>query len=132
MTDLSTALDEIEARADAATPGPWITTHGERSIHRAAYARRDLAAVHTTDETWIAHYVDPADAAFIAAARSDVPRLVAALRAGLAVDPRAVDPTETPDFTDPIDYARGWNDAVARMHRALTSALTGEVGSRGE
>lgn len=75
-------LDEIEARANAATEGPWTAEYsgeqgncvlppGYRSTREAVAVTRLLRA--------------RADAEFIAQARTDVPALVAALRAVVAI-----------------------------------------------
>jgi len=81
-------LDEIEARADAATEGPWEATPNDRIVSSTktwpegdpydvagGFGNRGalVEALHTPDATFIAH------------AREDVPRLVAALRAVEAV-----------------------------------------------
>ena len=75
-------LDEIEARANAATPGPWdveretglISTDdgcAVASIHPHGNVR---TVIHTGER------YSHSDAAFIAAARSDVPALIARVR----------------------------------------------------
>lgn len=69
MTDY---LDEIQARADAATPGPWE--------HVGSYGRIVSGPVQVCRAYGDDGTATP-DAAFIAHARTDVPRLVAALRA---------------------------------------------------
>jgi len=74
-------LEAIEARANAATPGPWI------------YASDNgVGVVGTTDEQTIWFYslptllrncaagVTEADASFIAHAREDIPALIARIR----------------------------------------------------
>lgn len=73
MTDQITAaeLAEIEARATTATPGPWIAEEDG-----LVWANRLGDPVSGSTE------MENAD--FIAAARTDVPRLVAALRAAYA------------------------------------------------
>lgn len=72
-------LDEIEARANAATEGPW-TTHvaeGERLIRPGVLGAQippyPVARVRLDN-------IGYCDAEFIAHARSDVPRLVAEVR----------------------------------------------------
>ena len=68
-------LDEIEARANAATEGPWM---GIR------YPDGFLGRVIGGNGFGVAEdFPDDADAEFIAHARTDVPALVAALRAVL-------------------------------------------------
>lgn len=67
-------LAEIQARAEAATPGPW---HEEAGNVHVEHGR--LATIGGTYVTAVP------DAEFIAHAREDVPALVAALRAVLAV-----------------------------------------------
>lgn len=71
-------LAKIEARADAATAGPWSTYFGMHGDPRVvADARRPLTTmvVSTAPDDY-----GKADCEFIAAARSDVPRLLAAVR----------------------------------------------------
>lgn len=71
---LNTILDEMEARANAATAGPW----------RVDPETKDMAASVETDKKTIrigAAYYDEADFAFIAAARHDVPALIRLARA---------------------------------------------------
>lgn len=90
MTDY---LDEIQARADAATDGPWAAI--ERALGDVYIAELGMYGVawdepaewHDSDEASLA------DAEFIAHARTDVPRLVAALR--------AVEALHTTDPDDP-------------------------------
>ena len=69
-------LDEIQARADKATEGPWEADHSEENN----------SAVKPVGADWIdgvAFAGLEADAEFIAHARTDVPRLVAAIQAVL-------------------------------------------------
>jgi hypothetical protein len=61
----------IRARADLATPGPWLS--GE---HDAIYAEGNGAAIAHRDAGGTS-----ADAEFIAAARTDIPRLLATVDA---------------------------------------------------
>lgn len=72
-------LDAIEARANAATPGPWFNDSHE--IY--AGENTDIPAM----SEWIGETCDPrrpdhgaANAEFVAAARTDVPALVAEIR----------------------------------------------------
>jgi hypothetical protein len=68
-------LAKIERRANAATAGPWVVDE--------QYIRSDNEKVREEDG-WICQwqaYGKRANASFIAAARTDVVRLAAALRA---------------------------------------------------
>lgn len=77
-------LDEIQARADAATPGPW-------KLWGMTVMADPLGNSNVDESHDIAHSFDPDrglrtfNADFIRAAREDVPKLVAALRAVEAV-----------------------------------------------
>lgn len=83
VSDLTQRLDEIQARADAATEGPWDLA----SLHVVASGRYD----HDDDSYWVADtFGHETTGHFIASARTDVPWLVdlarrqdAALRAVL-------------------------------------------------
>ena len=85
-------LDEIEARANAATEGPWEW----EGVAKAAWEEgaNSLVPSRRPDDPVLYGYgydasgievKTPADAEFIAHARTDVPALVAALRAVLEV-----------------------------------------------
>jgi hypothetical protein len=71
-------LDQIEARAEAATPGPWEAVRGFQGEEFVGIRVDDRPNIFTTiaEDT-----LTRADADFIAAARADVPVLVARVRA---------------------------------------------------
>jgi hypothetical protein len=74
-------LDAIQARADKATPGWTVYDQGEDDGPEYGCHIKSSDA----DADWVAQNIyNRTDAAFIAAAREDVPRLVRALRAALA------------------------------------------------
>ena len=81
-------LAQIKARADAATEGPWAYGGKNRittpviDVDEADWGGEGLSgyAIHAQQDTGAWRY---ADAAFMAHARTDVPALVAALRAVL-------------------------------------------------
>lgn len=93
MTDSTLpSLDAIQARANAATNGPWevngpderwaaISSGPDSVIH--AYTEHASDCVGCTCERDADVAISAEDAEFIAAARTDVPALVAALRAVL-------------------------------------------------
>jgi hypothetical protein len=87
MSDpLTDRLDQIEARATAATEGPWraLTTGPGGGDHWYVVDNGEsIALVHANDG--IDEDQREPDATFIAAAREDVPALIAALREVLAL-----------------------------------------------
>jgi hypothetical protein len=94
-------LDEIEARANAATDGPW-------RARRWDYFCEVDYNIETSAPSCVADLSDPDDADFIAHAREDVPALVAALRAVLDLARREYE-----------------SDDAERLRDAITSALGG-------
>lgn len=81
--DVPLDLDAILARANAAQPGPWWPIVLNREGDDGAGALVMSEHVSITDGC-VDGEVTPTDAAFIAAARSDVPALVARVRADAA------------------------------------------------
>lgn len=74
-------LDEIQARADAATAGPWIVPPYSSPLRDEVTAPSDSGL-----SVAVCEVRSPApNAVFIAQAREDLPKLVAALRAVEAV-----------------------------------------------
>lgn len=112
-------LDAIQARADAATEGPWeaidaFDENGEdwlyseiRHTYRADGIVWPNQILGTTD-------LEEADAEFIAHAREDVPKLVEALRAVEAIKPWN---------GDYPPYDNGYNTALQDVQRAIREAL---------
>lgn len=109
MTDPLTPaeLAEIEARAEAATEGPWET----RGLDVYQPAGRHIAYTgpqREQDYPESCRRVDDANAAFIAAARTDVPRLareVARLRAENDAMREMLRDLEWHDSAAYVDYA---------------------------
>ncbi len=143
MTDPRLLLDEIQARVTAATPGPWEVTDANEGMHE--YGPMWMVTndeFHNPsgadDEPWLAvemHVGDKEDAEFIASARTDVPRLVSALRAVLDEHhPDRADGGQTcsrcGDWSDGYDVG-GMFVAIEMAYpcptvRAITDALAGE------
>jgi len=73
-------LDEIEARANAATHGPWgaLIMHGVASVHAPSCYVYTNDPLEDTHPDTIARW--GRDAIFIASARTDVPALIARVR----------------------------------------------------
>ncbi|WP_282790859.1 hypothetical protein [Streptomyces sp. CC224B] len=75
----SEQLDQIEARATAATPGPWCTDSWE--IYQGAEYQPGVSPwIGETCRGTSSLRQDCADAVFVAAARTDVPALLAEVR----------------------------------------------------
>lgn len=98
MSDLTEQLAEIKARAEAATEGPWEWTayrvptlegwKGDPAVYR--YQTEVLEADHNGEcgcrsACQLDLTIAPSDAKFIAHAREDIPRLIAAVDAVLAI-----------------------------------------------
>jgi hypothetical protein len=84
MNDIETTLRAMEERCEAATPPPWGFTVDSKT-HKPAWLysghegeESDLAEF----EEWDGHYADQmqANVDFIVASRTDIPRLIAAVR----------------------------------------------------
>jgi hypothetical protein len=113
---VSALLDEIQARADAATPGPWIAVPD---------AETDRAWVSTPydadldDVSVVTDFTSTSDAAFIADARETVPALGAALRAVLDLAAEAdLAVADDPDQECGLIHAHHLRDVI-------TTALSG-------
>lgn len=84
QADKPVDIDAIEARANAATPGPW-TQEAWLKVLRAmleADAQEDIRVAAMLEEFPTARF--KADANFIAHARTDIPDLIAAYRSQAA------------------------------------------------
>jgi len=78
MSDLPAWLQEIRDRAEAATPGPWrVVAHGEQDClaRREITAGKHIMIARVDCVPGVAADFDR-DYAFIAHARTDVPRLI--------------------------------------------------------
>lgn len=76
-------LEAIEKRAEAATPGPWLH-EGNGAVgagHRTKQVAMACGPAAMYDERAATNEIIAANGGFIAHARTDVPRLIAALRA---------------------------------------------------
>lgn len=76
-------LDEIEARANAATPGPWEAGCNDRHVLYVTTENEEFCAEYGPELYDSQGFFSDDDTEFIAHARTDVPALVAALRAVL-------------------------------------------------
>lgn len=112
MNNQQLDLDGIEARANAATPGPWCTDSWE--IYQGSEYEAGAEWIGETCRGRVEGLAqDRADAAFVAAARTDVPALLAEvrrLRAELAAETRLHSGTiddrdRAQDMADKLAYA---------------------------
>lgn len=99
-------LAEIKARAEAATEGPW--EHVRDSNEHLADCPPTYESLVTADNGYVAvldwgNTSTSPDAEFIAHARTDVPALVAALEAVLALHSRVFDMNNTPTCRECAD-----------------------------
>ena len=95
MNDPRETLAHIRRQADAAAEGPWVSNQCEPCAERD---RLDVTVWGRQGNALVASWCDddeydPANAEFIAAARTDVPRLVDALEKVLELHVRAECPT---------------------------------------
>jgi hypothetical protein len=99
VSPLAAWLDEIEARAAKATPGPWYVGKGTVYHKRAREGEEplEIEVAATEGAFWDE---DPDDTAFIASSRSDVPALVALLRLAVSVVDAARDLADTCEDDD--------------------------------
>jgi hypothetical protein len=130
---ISERLDEIEARANAATDGPWAARHRAGLDWLSQSPHVDNDGHEPGSSVGLADAVDPlwgslwpsrnatADAEFIAHARTDVPALVAALRAVLDV----CEKSELGAYPEPTydEYIPGQLDTAERVREAIAAAL---------
>lgn len=136
-----TATDRLAAirdRQHAATDGPWFVVH-EPEREEGNYTIPDVIFVASEDHpdgfevcrVSTDHDDDPvdvlADAEFIAHAREDVPLLLAALDAVLAL-PAETEADDAPinlDHDQAFAWSNGHDAAIAKVRAAITDALGG-------
>ena len=135
MSEQLAWLDEVERRANAATPGPW------RAEYEDAFNPAEADEADKRDAYWVTgpHYVErvyeglwfwaEADAEFVAHAREDVPRLCRAVREIYEALQAVVDAEreltlaeEADDMGDPSDEFSPVGRATARLLEAMQQA----------
>ncbi len=129
-------LNEIEARANAATEGPW-EWEGEAKAEWEIGANSLVPSRRPDDPVLYGYGYDasgievktPADAEFIAAARTTVPRLLDALEGVLALHVVAQPITAAHGTQEGGDYCRTCaEDWPCSTVTAVTAALAGVEG----
>ena len=94
-------LNEIEARTNAATPGPWEAGCNDRRMYHVVTENEEFFAEYGPELYDSQGFFSDDDTEFIAHARADVPALVAALRAVLEIHQ---DGGESQGYTDTGTY----------------------------
>ena len=89
-------LNEIEARANAATPGPWASVINDRRMYHVVTDNEEFCQTYGPELYDSQGFFSDDDTEFIAHARTDVPALVAALYEVLDQHQRVVLPTYLP------------------------------------
>jgi hypothetical protein len=110
-------LDDIASRVNAVTPGPWIANTRIGVVTDAA--DQPLAVFGGGDQ-------DRADAAFVAAARTDVPALLAEIRRLRTAE--AVVATLADRWQMMADHG---DTAIGHFEGPAAATLDAEVGERG-
>lgn len=139
MRDPRAILDQIQGRADVATEGPWapwLDQDGAKHMRGLLMVGNAEAVipdgeefVDEVDVNPIAHVYTPWDRTFIAASITDVPMLVAALRAVLGVaDSHDADAAELEALGGPSDVVEHHRRAATLIREYITQALAGEEG----
>ena len=86
-------LNEIEARANAATPGPWEAGCNDRHVLYVTTENEEFCAEYGPELYDSQGFFSDDDTEFIAHARTDVPEMAAALRAVLELHKREESPS---------------------------------------
>ena len=113
MTDAD--LKAIQARADAATPGPWeYGPWGSRGMSAGDVHQRDRLLFRTA-ESEVGAEADDRNGAFVAHARADVPALLAEVRLlrGIVADQQK----ESGLFD--AGFKTGWRSAMETAERVV-------------
>lgn len=135
MTDARTIVTEALGRANAATEGPWIaegvqdgTDDGPEDYDRPTgriFRPHDSTQTYDWDDDLLGEFDRGLDAAFTAAARTDVPRFGKALLAVLELH-RPSGPTSRDVkrvCLECIDEHEGWVPYPCATVTAITEAL---------
>lgn len=113
--DLHTLLDEWKALEAAATEGPWRRVTEPGTNNHALHDARDADVATDYEGVWY----DKGDAEFIAASRTLVPRLIAAVEAVLAEE-------RMPDADEWDLWDWGYNAALNTVTDNIRAALIGD------
>lgn len=127
-------LGEIEARANAATEGPWAV-RGDEDYGYEVHGQREASSIPGVwRPTEVCSPGEERNAEFIAHARADVPALVAALRAVLDLHKLTIRTVEVGRFGKVVTFNRcaecaHVTDYPCQTVRAVTAALNNQEGT---
>lgn len=142
-------LAEIKARADAATPGPWWfdesdlvwRLHGVHAVlppfmegFPEQVVNHQILKAPKTGTTYAEYWPNEADAAFIVNARTDVPRLLAAVDAPLKLHGAvpwycAASDCEHPEPPEDAAEHDDWSDNHTPGSTGITICLLTQIDS---
>lgn len=118
-------LADIETRANAATPGPWCTDSWE--IYQGTEYEPGISMwIGETCRGTTSPEQDSSDAEFVAAARTDVPALLAEVRRLRAESERRTEDLAAADNPTPLRW--GLNDVLWGDDDTVTVLLSGPGG----
>jgi hypothetical protein len=121
-------LDQAQQRAAAATVGPWTVMDGPSAPSPDHVWIASPHFAHIDDVEVVTDWTGSDDAAFIAAARTDLPRALAALRAVLAEADACDQLAKSAEDTHGDDRAAAAYRLAARGIRGVIhTALTGDA-----
>jgi hypothetical protein len=120
-------IDEAEALAKAATPGPWAQNGPEHAAHQVY-----TTGLEAMDDWMVALTMEPKDAAHIAYWHPErVRKVLAALRAYRALlrSAETLDANWEETYTDTVPSSRVWatNEDTALQLRATIDHVRGEL-----
>lgn len=122
------SLQELKALCENATPGPWEERDLPDLIHNSTST---IHAPNAADvPTWselppeIAGVLKARDARLIVAARTALPKLIAAVEAVLAIDVDAVEDEVNGDWRS---QSNDWNAGVSSGLRDMHEKITGII-----
>lgn len=125
---MSDRLEEIKARVEAATPGPWVTNYllpesGDKAL--TAILSSDINSPLVVGST-----LSDADGDFVCHAREDIPYLLAEIESLRGAPVVAPEPChDTHRYTSMCEYHRGFKDGADSIINRLSTApvVAGEL-----
>ena len=124
---IDTRLAEIRARAENATPGPWrasvVSTYVDADGRRSGKGGIYPAGEQGSPPVFLTMGWRANDATFIAASRTDLPALLAAVETVRKACTLAIE-----EFEDPAYEANGYALGIVASSRTILHYLTAALG----